>query len=224
METQNIKLDDLIMGENQARSLHPGGEIEELAQSIKNRGLLQPIRVVRAKSPNEGKYEIIMGQRRFLAFRHLGLTEIPAVIAQSKDDPIEYLIDSVTENTQRKDTTYEENKAVCVKLWRRFGSVKAIIDMTGLSEHFVRKHIKWTELNPKLRQMVDDGIVNLDAATKATEVARLEEDNPSEETINQMAIDLNKLTQSQRVEVKKKKKANTAVKTVEIIKKVESEG
>ena len=222
MKTADIELKKLIIGKNQHRTQSVGSEIDELAENIKVRGLLQPIRVVEADAPNEGKYEIIMGQRRFLACRQLGWKEIPAIISKKKQDKVEYLIDSVSENTLRKDTTNQENKDVCAILWRRHQSIRAIVDATGLSEYFVRKHVKWASLPPELREIVDDGTVDLDAATKAVEVSQYDENQTIEETI-EIAKELGKMTSGQRTQVKRKKKENQEVDSKEIIKSVENE-
>ena len=89
METQEIKLKELIIGKHQHRTQSVGSEIDELATNIKARGLLQPIRVVSADSPNDGKYEIIMGQRRFLAVKKLGWETITAIVSEKKESYID---------------------------------------------------------------------------------------------------------------------------------------
>ena len=222
MKTADIELTKLIIGRNQHRTQSVGSEIDELAENIKKRGLLQPIRVVEADAPNEGKYEIIMGQRRFLACRKLGWKEIPAIISEKKEDKTEYLIDSVSENTLRKDTTSQENKDVCAILWRRFKSIRAIVEITGLSDYFVRKHVQWASLPQELRDLVDNGTIHLDAASKAVEVAQYDDDQKIEDTI-EIAKGLDKMTSGQRRQVKKKKKENQEVPTGEIINVVENE-
>jgi ParB family transcriptional regulator, chromosome partitioning protein len=222
MDIQEIKLTDLIIGKWQHRTESVGADIDELAESIKTRGLLQPISVAEAPSPNEDKYEIIMGQRRFLAFKKLGKESIPCIVKSKKDDELEYLIDSVTENISRRDTTQKENKEVCIKLWRRWGSIKSICEITGISEYFVRKHIKWATLPSELKNLVDEGTVSLDAATKAVEVQKYEEEPEIEETI-EIAKSLHKIPQGARVKVKKLKASHQEVETSKIISDVEKE-
>jgi len=222
MKIQEIKLTELIIGKWQHRTESVGADIDELAESIKTRGLLQPISVAEAPSPNDGKYEIIMGQRRFLAFKKLGKQTIPCIVKEKKEDELEYLIDSVTENISRRDTTAKENKEVCIKLYRRWGSVKAICEITGISEYFVRKHIKWATLPQELKDLVDQGKVSLDAADKAVEVQKYEDAPDINDTI-QLAKELHKIPQGARVKVKKIKKAHQEADTSKIISDVEKE-
>jgi ParB family transcriptional regulator, chromosome partitioning protein len=222
MDIQEIKLTDLIIGKWQHRTESVGADIDELAESIKTRGLLQPISVAEAPSPNEDKYEIIMGQRRFLAFKKLGKESIPCIVKSKKDDELEYLIDSVTENISRRDTTSKENKEVCIKLWRRWGSIKSICEITGISEYFVRKHIKWATLPSELKNLVDEGTVSLDAATKAIEVQKYEEEPEIEETI-EIAKSLHRIPQGARVKVKRLKASHQEIDTSKIISDIEKE-
>ena len=215
-----IKIDDLFIGTMQHRTDNVGKQVEELAESIKQRGLLQPIRVVPGEGANKGKYEVVMGQRRFLACANiLKWDKIPAIISDKKDDDIDYLIDSVTENVMRLDTSNEEDKRVCIVLWNRFKNIPAICQITGLSEYFVRKHLKWNSLPPVLQKMVDKGEVSIDAADKAVEVAKYDE-TPNEREMVENAIQLNKLNQAQRTQVKKTKKQDVAASTSEIIAQV----
>jgi ParB family chromosome partitioning protein len=215
-------MDLLTIGESQHRVDSVGAEIDELAENIKSRGLLQPIRVVKASAPNDGKYEIIMGQRRYLACRQLGFDTITCIISEQKTDKLEYLIDSISENTLRKDTSTKENKDACAILWRRFGSIRVIREMTGLSDYFIRKHVKWATLPQKLRDAVDSGEVQLDAATKAVEVQEYE-DNPNDDDTLEIAKQMSKLSAGQRKKVTKTKKANTHVDAKKIVEKVETE-
>jgi ParB/RepB/Spo0J family partition protein len=222
-EFVELKVSDLYIGTEQHRTDNVGKEVEELAESIKQRGLLQPIRVVPGEGPNAGKYAVVIGQRRFLACqRFLGWEKIPAIISTKKKDDIEYLIDSVTENTMRLGTTDNEDRQVCVVLWRRFGDIKSICKITGLSEYFVRKHLKWDALPPTLKKLVDTGEVSLDAADKAIEVSKYD-DNMGEEEVIDIARKLNPLANADRARVKKIKKSNQSESTTEIIKQVEAE-
>ena len=69
IEYRDIKLDDLVIGKGASAHSNPGAKIEDLAKSIEVLGLLQPILVCPAKEPE--KWEILAGQRRFLAHKYL---------------------------------------------------------------------------------------------------------------------------------------------------------
>lgn len=94
-EMRELDLKEIIPGRNYRES---DGEIEELAQSIKEHGLLQPIRV---RPTSGGLYQIIAGHRRFEAHRRLGARTIQAVIASESDE--ETAVQNLVENLQRED-------------------------------------------------------------------------------------------------------------------------
>jgi len=76
-EIRDIPLEDLIIDKAQVRTTNVGAEIDELAESIRVMGLLEPIVVSPAEE--DGKYEILTGQRRFLAHKKLKRPTITAV-------------------------------------------------------------------------------------------------------------------------------------------------
>jgi ParB/RepB/Spo0J family partition protein len=97
VEFDLIALDLIRCDHNQSRqAIDPEG-VEELARSIRERGILQPIRVRRAGN----EYQLIAGQRRWTAARSAGLTEIPALIIEATDD--QALVEGLIENIQRED-------------------------------------------------------------------------------------------------------------------------
>jgi len=90
-----IPLNKIVPNPNQARS--ELGNIDELVASIKEKGVLEPILV----RPKSGKYEIIAGERRFVASKNAGMNEIPCIEMNVKDNEAMEL--SLIENLQRKD-------------------------------------------------------------------------------------------------------------------------
>lgn len=93
-----IPIEDVIPGQNQPRKLFDSIAIDELAASIQEKGILQPVIVRRLGG---GKYELIAGERRFRAAQRLKLEKIPAVV---KDvEPEETLELALIENLQRRD-------------------------------------------------------------------------------------------------------------------------
>lgn len=93
-----IAIDRIVAGKHQPRKDFDNAKLEELAQSIKVHGVIQPIVV---KPAGSGKYEIIAGERRWRACRQAGLKEIPAII-KTLDDRATAEI-SLIENLQRED-------------------------------------------------------------------------------------------------------------------------
>ncbi|MDD5273438.1 MAG: ParB/RepB/Spo0J family partition protein, partial [Methylovulum sp.] len=93
----------------QPRRHFPEATLMELAKSISETGLLQPISIRRSR--NEGRYEIIAGERRWRAFQHLGRPAIPAIIYACDD--ADMAIMAITENVEREELSdYEISKAI----------------------------------------------------------------------------------------------------------------
>ena len=102
VETSNSKLSlsDIIPNRYQPRKNFDEGSLEELSNSIKERGVIQPIIVRKSKLENT-KYEIIAGERRWLAARKAGLHDIPVIITNVDD--LKSLEFAIVENVQRHD-------------------------------------------------------------------------------------------------------------------------
>ena len=95
-----VAIADLSRNPYQPRQIFKEEKLEELANSIKKNGIIQPIAVRPSKS-NLGKYEIIAGERRWLAAQRAGLHEIPVTILDLSD--VESLEVAIVENIQRDD-------------------------------------------------------------------------------------------------------------------------
>jgi ParB family chromosome partitioning protein len=121
-ETKEIKLDDLVIGKGQVRLSGVGEDIDELAASIAKIGLLEPIVVCPAEK--SGKYEILTGQRRFLAHKTLKRDTILACVLDSRVDETTAKIISVTENLVRKDLNRRDLITACTALYKVYGSVR----------------------------------------------------------------------------------------------------
>ncbi len=99
----------------QPRKHFPEAELEELAESIRQQGLLQPVLL----RPVDGGYELVAGERRFRAAQRAGLTEIPAVVRQVDDRTALEL--ALIENLQRRDLDPIEEAHAYERLSRQFG-------------------------------------------------------------------------------------------------------
>ena len=100
IETNKILIKDIIRNKFQPRKNIIKESLEELTNSIKEQGVIQPI-VVRPDKSSEGKYEIIAGERRWLASQNAGLHEIPVVVLNVDD--VKSLEFAIVENVQRQD-------------------------------------------------------------------------------------------------------------------------
>ena len=113
-----LSLSDIIRNRFQPRKNFDKEYLEELSNSIKERGVVQPI-IVRKSNQSSGKYEIIAGERRWLASQNAGLHEIPAVIIEADD--LKSLEFAIVENVQRHDLNSIEEAQGYQRLMDEFG-------------------------------------------------------------------------------------------------------
>ena len=102
IETQKnqLSISDLIPNKFQPRKIFDENNLTDLTNSIKERGILQPI-IVRNSKENKSKFEIIAGERRWLAAQRAGLHNVPVVITEATD--LKSLEFAIVENVQRQD-------------------------------------------------------------------------------------------------------------------------
>ena len=95
-----LPISDIVPNKYQPRKIFDEANLEDLTNSIKERGMIQPI-IVRISKENKSKFEIIAGERRWLAAQRAGLHNIPAVITEADD--LKSLEFAIVENVQRHD-------------------------------------------------------------------------------------------------------------------------
>ncbi len=113
-----ISISEIVRGKFQPRKIFDKTSLEELTSSIKERGVVQPI-IVRKSKDIDGKYEIIAGERRWLASQNAGLNEIPVVVIEADD--IKALEFGIVENVQRSDLNPVEEATGYKRLMDEFG-------------------------------------------------------------------------------------------------------
>ncbi|GFH41588.1 chromosome partitioning protein ParB [Lactococcus hodotermopsidis] len=153
METiQLIKLSDIVKNPYQPRVTFDEKKLQELSDSIKENGVLQPI-IVR-KSSIIG-YEILAGERRFRASQLADLSEIPAIIRILTDDEMMTL--SILENLQRDDLTVLDEARSLQNLATKQALTHAqIAKKLGKSRPYVTNLIRLLNLPETILQMIDD--------------------------------------------------------------------
>lgn len=109
-EVKQIPIDEIVSSPYQPRTIFDEAKIEELCQTIRTHGVIQPI-VVRLRG---GKYEIIAGERRWRAVRKLGLPTVPAIVREFNDSQTASI--ALIENLQREGLTAIEEAAAYEKL------------------------------------------------------------------------------------------------------------
>ena len=113
-----LSVSDLVRNKLQPRKIFDQENLEELTRSIKERGVIQPI-IVRNSQDHSDKYEIIAGERRWIAAQNAGLHEVPVVITEADD--LKSLEFAIVENVQRYDLNSIEEANGYRKLIDQFG-------------------------------------------------------------------------------------------------------
>lgn len=218
-EYRDIALDDLVIGKGQAGTQNLSRGIEELAESIEAQGLLQPIIVCAARE--QGKWEILAGQRRFLAHKHLKRGVISAAVLDKRVDEGQAKAISVTENLLRRQLSGKELTDAVTYLYNFYGSIKAVAETTGLPRSNVRDYVKYPRLLPELKRMVDAGM-NINAAVKAQDASNNEDGDPDPEVAIALAREMAPMTGVQRNKVVEERKANPERPVDEVIERAKA--
>jgi ParB family chromosome partitioning protein len=189
---RDLPLSQLVIGQAQVRTDLTSG-IDDLAASIRRQGLLQPIQVVRR---GHDRYEILAGQRRFLAHQKLGYPSIMAIVRE--EDDIDPTVISLTENLVRKDNSQKELIDACTKLYKRYGSIKLVAEETGLSSNVVGQYVKYDQLIPVLKEKVDSAQLDMKVALQAQKAATDEMGNVDSQAAEKFAVELKPMSNQQR--------------------------
>ena len=147
-----ISITDIQKNPYQPRKEFDGEKLHELAQSIKENGVIQPI-IVR-QSPVIG-YEILAGERRYRASLLAGLTSIPAVVKQLSDQ--EMMVQSIIENLQRENLNSIEEARAYESLVKKGFTHAEIADKMGKSRPHISNSIRLLSLPEQILSEVENG-------------------------------------------------------------------
>lgn len=143
----------------QPRKIFLDSEIRELADSIRNMGVLQPI-VVRSSKEQDGVFEIVAGERRFRASKMAGLTAIPAIIKELSD--WESLEIALVENVQRAELNPVDEAQAYQKLMDQYSlSQEAVAERIGKERTTVANLVRILKLHPEVLKLVRDAKLSL---------------------------------------------------------------
>ena len=155
IETNKVLIKDLTRNKFQPRRQFARESLEELTNSIKEQGVIQPI-VVRPNKSSEGKYEIIAGERRWLAAQNAGLHEIPVVILNVDD--VKSLEFAIVENVQRQDLNPIEEARGYQKLVDDFSyNQEKLSQFIGKSRSYIANSLRLLSLPNEILLMVEQG-------------------------------------------------------------------
>ena len=150
-EFRRLKITEIEPNVEQARKKFDQEALEELADSIREYGLIQPIVVVK----KEGYYMIVAGERRWRASKLAGLDEIPAIIRENDDKNTQI---SLIENLQREDLTPYE-KAIGIKnLMNAYNlNQEQVAKQLGKSRSTITNSLRILNLKPRVLEMAKEG-------------------------------------------------------------------
>ena len=209
VEYRQIPLGDLVIGKGQVRTHATHKDVDQLAESIEKQGLLQPIVV--CQSQQMGKWEILTGQRRFLAHRMLQRDTISAAVLDHSVDEAEAKAISITENLIRRKLSGPELIDGITFLYNKYGSAKTVHEVTGIPYDEVRRYVKYPRLMPALKKMVDNGAVDLKVALKAQDGTDLGDSNSREEDAAKLALEMPSMSNVQQNKLVKERHDNPKI-------------
>lgn len=220
-DVTEISMDSLVIGRGQVRLRDVSKDIDELADSIRKVGLLEPIVV--CPTDDEDKYEIILGQRRFLACQELGKDTIMAAVLDEQVDETTAKVLSVTENLIRRDLNTKDLIDVCTELYKKYGSMKAVVEETGLSRNKVSNYVKYERLIPELQEMVDGAEVSVKTALRAQEAASVTGEVDHEEAV-ELAREMSAMSGAQQSKIVGDRQENPEQSVDEIVEHAKTGG
>lgn len=153
---EEVPVTAIVPNPRQPRRTFDDDALDELADSITQVGLLQPV-VVRAAGP--GRYELIMGERRWRAAQRAGLTEIGAIVKQTQDNDL--LRDALIENLHRQQLDPLEEAAAYQQLLDDFGAThEELARKIGRSRPHITNTLRLLNLPPAVQKRVAAGVLS----------------------------------------------------------------
>ena len=153
---EQISLVDIKPNPFQPRKIFDEEALKELAESIKEHGVLQPI-IIRKKG---SKFEIVVGERRYRASQEVGLEEIPAVVRELNDQQMMEL--AILENLQREDLTPIEEAEAYQKLMEHLSlTQEQLAFRLGKSRPHIANHIRLLSLPEEVRAAISIGELSM---------------------------------------------------------------
>ncbi len=228
-----IEIDRIEGNPFQPRKEFDQGKIDELSQSIKTYGLLQPILV----TENDNKYQIVAGERRFMACQKLGWVKIPAIIKEINTSGMAAI--ALIENLQRENLHYMEEAQGYNRLIEEFGLTQEVLaQRLGKNQSTIANKLRLLKLPEGVKEEIKGGnlterharaLLKLEKEKEQEKVVKrvLEENLNVNQTEKLIEESLNKQIDSPKEKKKKKKVVirdiriflNTIRQAIKIIKK-----
>ena len=157
-EPRKLALTQLVPGKHQPRKVFDGNALSELAVSIKNQGVIQPL-LVRLLPGMPQRYEIVAGERRWRAARMAGLTEVPVIVTEYTDK--EAMTVALVENLQREDLNPMEEAEALQALKEAHGlSQESLAEQLGKSRSAVANALRLLQLSTAMQDSLARGDIS----------------------------------------------------------------
>lgn len=149
---QEVQVKDIHANQNQPRKNFDEQKLNELADSIKEHGILQPV-ILRKKA---GTYELVAGERRWRAAQKAGIEKIPAIIKDLSDSDVMEI--ALIENLQREDLNPLEEAAAYKKLIEEFGMTQEKLSKrVGKSRSQIANTVRLLNLDDEIKELISEG-------------------------------------------------------------------
>ena len=153
-KTNKLLLSEIVPNKYQPRKNFDEESLSDLTNSIKERGVIQPI-IVRKSNSADGKYEIIAGERRWLAARKAGLHDIPVVVTDADD--LKSLEFAIVENVQRHDLNPLEEAQGYKRLIDEFSyDQQKVSQFIGKSRSYITNALRLLALPKEVIKYIED--------------------------------------------------------------------
>ncbi len=188
VEHYSIDVEKLIPFKNQARKIFSEEKIEELAASIKQHGIRQPLTVVRSPEDDD-RYEVVSGERRLRAAESLCLEKIPCIIIREYSDAEEI---ALIENIQREDLHPLELADALAHLLEAGHGYKQVdlAEKLGVSKQYISELISFSRLPAEEKQNIYDQ--NITNVTEIRNIVRSKNQNKKDDVGKTQKITRNK--------------------------------
>ena len=152
-EKNQLQISDLVPNKYQPRKIFDENNLIDLTNSIKERGMIQPI-IVRKSNDSDGKFEIIAGERRWLAAQRAGLHNVPVVITEADD--LKSLEFAIVENVQRHDLNPLEEAQGYKRLIDEFSyDQEKVSKFIGKSRSYITNSLRILTLPPEVIKLIE---------------------------------------------------------------------
>ncbi len=174
----NVPIEDIIPNRFQPRLSFDETGLKELASSIKEHGIIQPLVLRRLND----KYEIIAGERRYKAAKMAGLTSVPAIITEMDDQKSAEV--AIVENVQRRDlTSIEEAKSYKALLDKGYLTQDELARKMGLSQSAISNKLRLLSLSDKIQNALMEGKIS---ERHARSLLQLEDEDKQNEWLDKI--------------------------------------